>query len=105
MAFDAEQAIGSPPRPLRKPGHDWERSERVEKRIENCGAALEHNHQDRVYYDPGEGLVRNAASRTVPRLCQFYPSALHELGHWTGYPVRMNRESLMEGIRQSPKSR
>ena len=31
-----------------------------------------------------------------PTYCQ---AALHELGHWTGHPERLNRATLIEGIR------
>ena len=93
-----------PLRPLRKPGHQWERNERVEKLIKNCGAAVEHNHQDRVFYDLGRDLIVMPHREQFPNSAGYYQSALHELGHWTGHPDRMNRESLVDGIRQGPKS-
>ena len=34
----------------------------------------------------------------------YYQAALHERGHWTGHPDRMNRESLVDGIRQGRES-
>lgn len=102
--FNAEQATGLPPRPLRETGHQWERNERVEKLIKNCGAAVEHNHQDRVFYDLGRDLIVMPHREQFPNSAGYYQSALHELGHWTGHPDRMNRESLVDGIRQGPKS-
>ena len=102
--FNAEQATGLPPRPLRVPGHLWEQNERVEWLIKNCGAEVEQTNQDRVFYDLGRDLIVMPHRQQFPNPAGYYQSALHELGHWTGHPDRMNRESLVEGIRQGPKS-
>ena len=63
--FNAEQANGLPPRPLPEAEHQWEQNERVEKLIKNCGVALEHATQDRVFYDMGRDVDCLAASGTV----------------------------------------
>ncbi len=102
--FNAEQAGGLPPRPVRAAGAQWERSERVEKLFKNCGAEREHASQDRVYYDLGRDLIVLPHREQFPNPAGYYQSALHELGHWTGHPERMDRESLVEGIQQGPKS-
>ena len=102
--FNAERATGLPPRPLRNPGHQWERNARVEKLIKNCGAALGHNNQDRVYYGLGRDLIVLPYSQQFPNSAGYCQSVLRELGHWTGHPERMNRESLVGGIRQGPRS-
>ncbi len=34
-----------------------------------------------------------------PSANHYYQTALHELGHSTGHPERMNRETLVEGIK------
>ena len=103
--FNAEQASGLPPRPRRAAGHQWERNERVEKLVKNCGAEVEHASQDRVYYDLGRDLIMMPHREQFPDPASYYQSALHELGHWTGHPDRMNRETLVEGMRQGPRSR
>ena len=102
--FNAEQANGLPPRPLPEAGHQWEQNERVEKLIKNCGVAIEHATQDRVFYDMGRDVIVLPHREQFPTPTAYYQSALHELGHWTGHPDRLNRESLLEGIRQGPKS-
>ena len=33
-----------------------------------------------------------------PSANHYYQTALHELGHSTGHPERMNRETLIQGI-------
>ncbi len=38
---------------------------------------------------PFEDRFKNAAA--------YYQTALHELGHWTGHPTRLNRETLIAG--------
>ena len=102
--FNAEQASGLPPRPLRSAGHEWERNERVEKLLKNCGAEVEHANQDRVFYDLGRDLIVMPHREQFDSPVGYYQSQLHELGHWTGHPERMNRESLVDGIRQGPES-
>ena len=102
--FNAEQASGLPPRPARGSGHEWERNARVEKLFKNCGAQREHVNQDRVFYDLGRDVIVMPHRQQFPSPAGYYQSALHELGHWTGHPDRMNRETLVDGIRQGPKS-
>ena len=34
----------------------------------------------------------------------YYQSALHELGHWTGHLARLNRETLIAGIKDGCSS-
>ena len=55
--FNAEQASGLSSRRLREPGHQWERNERVELLIRNCGARVEHTKQDRVFWMNRESLL------------------------------------------------
>jgi len=102
--FNAEQASGLPPRPLREGGHQWERNERAELVVKNCGAEVEHTLQDRVFYDLGRDLIVMPHREQFTSPAGYYQSLLHELGHWTGHPERMNRETLVEGVQQGPKS-
>lgn len=102
--FNAEQAEGLPPRPARAPGHQWDRLERVEQLFENTGAVVEHSGLDRVYYNLGEDKIVLPRREQFPSPAGYYQSALHELGHWTGHPDRMNRESLIKGVREGPAS-
>jgi len=102
--FNAEQTTGLPPRPLREGGHQWDRNEQVEALFENCGARVEHVKQDRVFYDLGRDLIVMPHREQFTSPAGYYQSALHELGHWSGHPDRMNRETLVEGVQQGPKS-
>ena len=102
--FNAEQASGLPARPLREGGHRWERNERAELVIENCGADVEHTVQDRVFYDLARDRIVMPHREQFTSPAGYYQSLLHELGHWTGHPERMNRETLVEGIQQGPTS-
>ena len=102
--FNAEQAGGLPARPLREGGRQWERNERAELLVRNCGAEVEHAVQDRVFYDLGRDLIVMPEREQFASPAGYYQSLLHELGHWSGHPERMNRESLLEGVQQGPKS-
>jgi len=57
-----------------------------------------------VFYDLGRDLIVMPHREQFTSAAGYYQSALHELGHWTGHPERMNRESLVEGVQQGPKS-
>ena len=102
--FNAEQASGLPDKPLRGPLHRWERNEGVERLIKNSGAAIEHKNEERVCYDLARDVIVLPHREQFTSAAGYYQSALHELGHWTGHPQRMNRPSLMEGMRQGVKS-
>jgi len=88
--FNAEQIDGL--RAYEKPVMTWVPSERAEALLQASGAWIEHRHGNDAFYSP-------AADRIVlPERLQFSTSegymatALHELGHWTGHPTRLNRD-------------
>ncbi len=90
--FNAEQIDGLAPLPAASPRPEPERHERAEAILANSGAKIRHVSGDRAYYAPG------ADSITLPERQQFrsgdayYATALHELGHWTGHPSRLDRD-------------
>ncbi|MBT0669774.1 DUF1738 domain-containing protein [Novosphingobium profundi] len=45
-----------------------------------------------AYYAPGEDFVMVPPQVAFPDPINWYRTALHELGHWTGHPTRLNRD-------------
>lgn len=88
--FNAEQIDGLPP--LQVNPNRWDGVERAEHILTASGAAITHAPGDRAFYRPSTDSI------TLPERSQFhsaegyYTVALHELGHWTGHPSRLNRD-------------
>lgn len=97
--FNVEQAEGLnlPERPEGEP--DWkahDAAEQVIRAAREDGVDFRHERGDRAFYSPSEDRV------TIPPRDQFgdagryYQTAMHELGHATGHPNRLDRSSLAE---------
>ena len=75
----------------------WQAIQEAEKVLEK-GAEIRHVNGDRAFYN----LARDQT--TLPEKPQFkdardyYLTALHEAGHSTGHPTRLDRESLAKGV-------
>lgn len=94
--FNAEHIDGLPElkRDKVSPEQAWANIERAEKLLDNSQAKIEHKAGDRAFYRPSEDKI------VLPEKSQFqgddgagkyYSTALHELGHWTGHPSRLDR--------------
>jgi len=92
VVFNAEQIDGLPSAPDWSPPPEWERHQRAEAILTRSGATIRHVRGDRAWYRLDQDVI------TLPERAQFssadgyYVTALHELGHWTGHPSRLNRE-------------
>ena len=97
--FNVEQAEGLelPERTAATP--QWEAQQNVEKVIRANGVQIREVNGDRAYYNMARDEI------VLPERAQFrnaegyYQTALHEVGHSTGHPDRMNRESLQQGTK------
>ena len=98
--FNAEQCSGLPRRELAAGAPAWDSIDEAERVLKESGATIEHVRQDRVYYDLGRDLIVMPYREQFPNGPTYYQSALHELGHWTGHPERLNRATLTEGVRE-----
>ena len=99
--FNADQCDGLP-RPDRGEGrgNDWQGHEGAERMLAGTGAEVEYAGSDRAYYDmPRDRIVLPYRER-FPNAPAFYQTALHEFGHWTGHPDRLNRACLMQGTEE-----
>ena len=95
--FNAEQCDGLPARTKRLSAEDWDPVEAAEKVLKHSGATVQHSGDDRAYYDLARDRIVLPYRDQFPNAQSFYQTALHELGHWTGHPDRLNRETLVRG--------
>ena len=86
------------PAPAHKWAPDWEVSERAERLLRESGAKIEHHYGDRAFYRPQEDKIVLPAQEQFRTPEDYYSTALHEIGHWTGHKNRLDRETLRQGI-------
>lgn len=97
--FNAEQCNRMPA--LRREwARDWEVSERAERLLEASGAAIEHRRGDRAYYQESEDKIVLPKQERFRTPEDYYATALHELGHWSGHKDRLDRKTLRQGIEE-----
>ena len=92
--FNAEQTSDLPPRPPASPEPEWKAHEQAETIIETSGVDVRHQAGDRAYYNVRTDQVVLPEPGQFPSAGNYYQTALHELGHATGHPDRLNRDTL-----------
>ena len=103
--FNAEQCDGLPARSADERPRNWNPVEEAERVLQATGARITHDGQDRAYYDLRRDRITLPYREQFPNSPTYYQAALHELGHWTGHPDRLNRATLLEGIVEGPYSK
>lgn len=92
--FNAEQVPGMPPlnETLQKfkANYEWSPVERAEAILNASKAEIKFGGNE-AYYAPKPDFIQLPEKRQFPTATQFYATALHELGHWTGHETRLNR--------------
>ena len=66
--------------------------------LEDSGVPVRHVAGDRAFYNLNNDEIVLPERVQFPSANHYYQTALHELGHSTGHPERMNRATLIEGI-------
>src|SRR6202521_2529192 len=66
--------------------------EQAEKLLYASGAKIEHSPNGGAYYRLATDTIRLPAPDRFARPSDYYATALHELGHWTGHPDRLDRD-------------
>jgi phage/plasmid primase-like uncharacterized protein len=90
--FHVSQLEGDIP-PLGPPrAPDWSANDKAEAILANSGAAIKHNQRNRAFYSLRQDEICMPAKDHFPSAEDYYATALHELGHWTGHESRLNRE-------------
>ena len=74
------------------PLQNFQKNERAEQFLKNSGAVLNIKACDKAYYHPATDSITLPLREQFVGEIAFYETALHELGHWTGHPTRMNRD-------------
>lgn len=89
--FNAEQIDGLPP--LTPPKEQtWNAIERAERILKASGAKITHVHGDQAFYRLSTDSITLPERGQFASADRYYATALHELGHWTGHPSRLNRD-------------
>ena len=99
--LNAEQAGGFPSRPSPAVEPIWKAHQEAEKVLDESQIKIRHVGRDRAYYHLGNDEIVFPERGQFPSASHYYQTALHELGHSTGHPERMNRESLLLGLEAS----
>ena len=90
--FNAAQVENFPPIPEQEKAFAWNPQEKAEAVLANSGAIIRHDQRDRAFYRPSSDEIHLLPKTRFAQADQYYATALHELGHWTGHPDRLNRE-------------
>ena len=94
--FNVEQTEGLQLRSLQTAAPEWEGHERAEALIKSSGVRLDHEAGDRAYYSLKDDRVVLPERSQFPSQDAYTHTALHELGHATGHPSRLNRPTLVD---------
>ena len=97
--FNVEQAEGLELKPREgQVRPEWDSHRDAEKVIAASGPTVEHVAGDRAVYLVSQDKIVLPEPGQFPNRNGYYQTALHECGHATGHPDRMDRESLKEGV-------
>lgn len=88
--FNAEQIDGLPP--LEHKEQAWNAVERAEQILQASGANILHVPGDRAFYRPSTDTITMPEKGQFESADRYYATGLHELGHWTGHPSRLDRD-------------
>lgn len=91
--FNGEQIDGLPPQQIKpKAKQQWDAVERAEQILQASGAQITHTAGDRAFYRPSTDSITLPEKSQFESADRYYATALHELGHWTGHPSRLDRD-------------
>ena len=96
--FNAEQADRLPARPAPAAKPAWKAHQQAENVLKASGVRIRNRRGDEASYNLGKDEIVLPKKSQFPSRSQYYQTALHEVGHATGHPDRMNRESLQKGV-------
>ena len=90
IVFNGEQIDGLPP--IQKQEHTWDPIARAEGILAASGVDIHYNGGSRAFYRPLTDSIHLPDKGRFPSAENYYATALHELGHWTGKEDRLNRD-------------
>ena len=77
---------------------EWKSHQTAERVIHDSGVPVAHLRGDRAFYNLQTDTVTLPEREQFASANGYYQTALHELGHATGHPSRMDRETLKNGV-------
>ncbi len=92
VVFNADQIDGLTPLPPRQDMPAWERHTKAEVLLKNSNASIVHDQNDRALYRSSTDQIHLPPKGQFENSDQYYATALHELGHWTGHDSRLDRD-------------
>ena len=91
--FNAEQIDGLPPQQVKASNQQtWNAVDRAEQILQASGATIIYAAQDRAFYRLATDSIHLPEKTQFPTADNYYATALHELGHWTGHESRLHRD-------------
>jgi len=90
--FNAQQIDGMPALSVEAREQAWTPVERAEKILTHSGAAIHHSDSSNAFYRPSTDSIHLPERAQFPTADNYYATALHELGHWTGHSSRLARD-------------
>ena len=94
--FNVEQAEGLRLPSLAAAAPAWEGHERAEAVLRNSGVRIDHVAGDKACYRAADDRIVLPERSQFPSQSGYTHTALHELGHATGHPGRLNRDTLVK---------
>ncbi len=88
--FNGEQIDNLPQLEIKTP--DWNPIDRAEEILQASQAVIKHGESDRAFYRPSTDSIHLPHKHQFPTPDRYYATALHELGHWSGHELRLNRD-------------
>jgi putative DNA primase/helicase len=88
--FSAEQIEGLPL--IERKEQAWDAVERAEHILKASGAVIHHGENNRAFYRPATDSIHLPDRGQFETADNYYATALHELGHWTGHESRLDRD-------------
>ena len=79
---------------------EWNPVEKGESILAASNATIKHDQSDRAFYRMRDDSIHLPPRENFEDAAKYYGAALHELGHWTRHPSRMDRESGPFGSQQ-----
>ena len=75
----------------------WKTHRTAERMIQESGVRVCHERGDRAFYNMQTDTVTLPEREQFASADGYYQTALHELGHATGHPNRLDRDTLQQG--------
>lgn len=94
VVFNADQIAGMPKIEARPALAEWERHAAAERIMDSSGVPITYKPGARAFYSLTQDRITMPEREQFKAADRFYATALHEVGHSSGHPSRLNRSDL-----------